>query len=310
MLSRTSCLLIIAAIGVQASVPPTEGSLKARAFGHHEVAKRHAEIAVERDLSNATSPRSSQRKQGLDWGEDAGPLKNFVVKGAPVYNWTPNPPLEALKYGMEPVPMLWGKKDLGEDCQAQKRCWWEIKKGGHYKTVMGFNEPNQAGQSDISVSEAVSLWKRWIEPLATGKNAMRTVSPATTSAPSGLKWMKEFVKECHGCHIHVIALHWYDVNAESFIKYVKSFHAAFPNKPLWITEFACQNMNGGPQCSQEKAHQFMKTVTAFMDSAPYVERYFAFGLSNNHMAGVNKVNQLMNSAGHPTTQGRIFLGQE
>lgn len=82
-----SSVLILAAIGVQATSPATEGSLKARAFGHHDAAKRHAEIAVERDLSNITSTRSNKKKQGLDWGQDAGPLANFVVKGAPVYNW-------------------------------------------------------------------------------------------------------------------------------------------------------------------------------------------------------------------------------
>jgi len=244
-------------------------------------------------------------KIGLDWGADYGYLKNFVVKGAPVYNWTPQPPLQAQQYGMNPVPMLWGKKNLGN---CGNRCWSDVHKGGNYDTVMGFNEPNQDGQSDISWQEAVSLWQQHIEPLATGSGAMRTVSPAVTSAPSGLVWMKNFVNNCDGCHIDVIALHWYSTDPDDFISYVKSFHDAF-GKPIWVTEFACQNMNGGPQCSQSDANNFMRKVTSWMDSTYYVERYFAFGLSNDGMSGVSYVNELMDGGGNPTYQGKLFLGR-
>jgi hypothetical protein len=243
-------------------------------------------------------------KVGLDWGADYNYLQNFVVKGAPVYNWTPQPPLQALQYGMNPVPMLWGTKNLG-DCGD--RCWSDVQKGGNYDTIMGFNEPNQVGQSDISVSEAISLWQQHIEPLATGEGAMRTVSPAVTSAPDGIEWMKEFVNGCDGCHIDVIALHWYATDPQAFIDYVQSFHDAF-GKPIWVTEFACQNMDGGAQCSQSDANNFMTTVTAWMDSTDYVERYFAFGLSNDGMSGVSYVNELMDGNGNPTYQGKLFLG--
>lgn len=46
-----------------------------------------------------------------------------------------------------------------------------------------------------------------------------------------------------------------------------------------------------------------------MDSTYYVERYFAFGLSNDGMSGVSYVNALMDSAGNPTYQGKLFLGR-
>lgn len=99
-------------------------------------------------------------KIGLDWGADYSILSKFVVPGAPVYNWSPQPPMDALKYGMNPVPMLWGKKNLGN---CGNRCWSDVHKGGSYDTIMGFNEPNQQGQSDISYQEAISLWKQHIE---------------------------------------------------------------------------------------------------------------------------------------------------
>lgn len=73
-----------------------------------------------------------------------------------------------------------------------------------------------------------------------------------------------------------LALHWYDVGADNFIRYVEDFYQTF-NLPIWVTEFACQNFNGGPQCTQEEVFEFMATVTAWMDQAAYVQAYFAFG---------------------------------
>lgn len=45
-------------------------------------------------------------------------------------------------------------------------------------------------------------------------------------------------------------LHWYDVKAEDFQKYVLDFATTF-GKPIWVTEYACQNFNGGAQCSSD-----------------------------------------------------------
>jgi hypothetical protein len=44
-------------------------------------------------------------------------------------------------------------------------------------------------------------------------------------------------------------VHWYDVTVEGFQQYVEKFHQE-TGIDIWITEYACQNFNGGAQCSE------------------------------------------------------------
>lgn len=42
-----------------------------------------------------------------------------------------------------------------------------------------------------------------------------------------------------GLQFDGVAVHWYDVGADTFETYVTSFHDAF-NMDIWVTEYACQ----------------------------------------------------------------------
>lgn len=102
-------------------------------------------------------------------------------------------------------------------------------------------------------------------------------------------------------------------------------HTTF-NKPIWVTEFACQNFSGGAQCTWDQVFDFMRKVTAFMDGASFVQEYFAFGeclciwyvfflsFSRNpvgamhDMFNVNPDNQLLGGDGKPTDLGRLYIG--
>jgi hypothetical protein len=64
--------------------------------------------------------------------------------------------------------------------------------------------PNQAGQSDISPSDAAGLWQSLIQPLH--ELGMRLGSPAPTSAPDGKTWLQSFLGNCTGCTVDFIAL--------------------------------------------------------------------------------------------------------
>lgn len=79
------------------------------------------------------------------------------------------------------------------------------------------------------------------------------------------------------------------MNATAFIEYLEDFHANF-SKPLWVTEWACQNYNGPDQCSQDDVILFLNKTQAFMDSSDFVERYAWFGAMEN-MQGVNEVSK-------------------
>jgi len=176
---------------------------------------------------------------------------------------------------------------------------------GTGRSILGMNEPNQSGQSDMSPQSGVELWLDIIQPLKA--KGYRLGSPATTSAPSGKQWVQDFLTICNGrCSVDFIALHWYDVGAQNFIDYVTDFHNTF-NLNIWVTEFACQNFNGGAQCSDSDVWNFMQTTTSWMDSTSWVERYAWFGAMRD-MQGVNNLDQIMDpGSGGPNSLGSTYL---
>jgi hypothetical protein len=114
------------------------------------------------------------------------------------------------------------------------------------------------------------------------------------------------------------------VNATVFQTYLETFHSTF-QRPLWITEWACQNYNNvNAQCSDSDIVEFLNKTQSFMDQAPFVERYAWFGAMEN-MQGVNPVgsliyplsdidniwrqgNALMDSSGKINDLGRQYIG--
>jgi hypothetical protein len=211
-----------------------------------------------------------------------------------IYTWGPNiyPGIN-----LRNMPMLWGDNQISE--------FTKLVKKGYATCVMGFNEPNEPGQSNMTPEHGASLWKQYIEPLKNEGYTM-LVSPATSSNPNGLVWVKNFMSACGGgCNPTHTAVHYYDVTASGFISYMELWHSTF-NLPVMPTEFACQNFNGGAQCSESEVESFMTTAIDFMESTSWITAYFAFGVMKD-MQGVNTLNQLMNSAGQPTALGQKYI---
>ncbi|KAK0194991.1 hypothetical protein F5146DRAFT_267904 [Armillaria mellea] len=145
--------------------------------------------------------------------------------------------------------------------------------GGGVTAVLGMNEPQETQQSNLTPSEGADMWKTYIEPLHSRFEGVRLGSPAPSGAPSGKTWLEQFLTECDGCIIDFIALHWYDVNSSQFISYLQDFHETF-DRPIWVTEWACQNFNDvNNQCSEEEIQVFLNVSQSFMDNTDWVERY-------------------------------------
>jgi O-glycosyl hydrolase len=191
--------------------------------------------------------------------------------------------------------MLWGTKQISD--------FTRLVKPGYARYALGFNEPDHAGQANLDPGNAASIWQQHMQPLK--GQGYSLVSPAVTSGSSGKPWLQSFLKSCSGCNVDYISVHWYGTDPQQFIKYCEDFHTTF-GKDLWVTEFACQNFSGGAQCTESQVQNFMSTVTAWMDSTPYIAKYFAFGVMVN-MQGVNPLNQLMGANGQPTALGWSYL---
>lgn len=237
-------------------------------------------------------------KAGIAWplGNDKSIQSFKTPKVDTYYTWSPWCVDYANAVGMQCCPMLWGWKQVSQ--------FTSLVKEGYANCVMGPNEPDQSGQANMSPGDAVGLWRQYIDPLKA--KGYKTISPATTSSPAGFQWTHDFLAACTGCHIDVVAFHYYGTSADDFIAYVEKVHNAF-GKNIWVTEFACQNFGNGNQCSWDQVFSFMSTVTSWMDSTPYVEKYFAFGAMHD-MYNVNPDNQLLGSNGKPTALGNLYIG--
>ncbi|EIM87592.1 glycoside hydrolase [Stereum hirsutum FP-91666 SS1] len=250
-----------------------------------------------RDVTNSS-------KAGLAWANGKWvDMKQYESTGKVswYYTWGPDPVDGAT---IEFVPMFWGSKDIDDWQSSINSTISELD----VKAILGFNEPQQSGQSNLTPSDGASLWQTYIEPLKSANPSLRLGSPAPSSAPSGKTWLQEWLSACNGgCTPDFIALHWYDVNATAFIEYLEDFHDTF-GLDLWVTEWACQNFNDeNAQCSQEDVEEFLNTTQSYMDSSSFVERYAWFGAMEN-LQGVNTDNALMDSKGDINDLGEQYIG--
>jgi len=147
-----------------------------------------------------------------------------------------------------------------------------IVEGEGATVVLGFNEPDMSSQSNLSPSDAATLWMQYIQPLKTQHNVILG-APAVSSSPGGLPWLASFLDACKdlGCTIDFIPLHWYGDGVQNFYNYISSAHGEFPGYPIWVTEFASTNSDPTEVAS------FMTASIAYLDTLDWIERYAWFG---------------------------------
>ncbi|OJT10503.1 Alkali-sensitive linkage protein 1 [Trametes pubescens] len=262
---------------------------------------RHAAAAVARAPPAHHVSRAITSKAGLGWANGAAnDITQYLSTGKVqwYYTWSPDP----VQTDIEFVPMLWGLKQTDEwDSNINKTIAAQ-----HVTSVLGFNEPEIEGQGNLSPADGATQWKAHIEPLK-GLN-VRLGAPAPSGSPTGKQWVTDWLSACDGgCTVDFMPLHWYDVNSTAFIEYLEDYHNTF-QKPIWVTEWACQNFNQADrQCSLDDIVGFMNATQSFMDSTDWVERYAWFGAMEN-LQGVNQENALMSTSGSITSLGEQYIG--
>ncbi|KZT23532.1 glycoside hydrolase family 128 protein [Neolentinus lepideus HHB14362 ss-1] len=259
--------------------------------------------AYPRIESRAVANVSSSAKAGLAWpnGNTVDMAQYLSTeKVSWYYTWSPDEISE--DSDLEFIPMLWGTNQE-DDWTSSINDTIHSRK---ITAVLGMNEPQQSGQSNLTPQQGADMWRTYIEPLRA--QGIRLGSPATSSAPSGKIWMQDWLQACDGgCTIDFVALHWYDINVTNFIQYVEDFHDTF-GKPIWVTEWACQNFNdASDQCSVAEVFTFLNTTQSWMDSTDWVERYSWFGAMRD-MQGVNEDDALMDASGEINSLGRQYVG--
>lgn len=226
-----------------------------------------------------TSPQGSPRttvktaKKGVSVWDMAGLSTALADVGAGwYYNWSSHPTAGAGSSARF-VPMIWGAKSVTTT---------ELNNAKRYGTeLLAFNEPDFAGQANMSVDDALGLWPKL---QATG---LRLGSPAVAvgAADTG-GWLDRFMTGAkqHGYRVDFITLHWYgsdysDAAAGQLKGYLQAVYNRY-RKPIWLTEYALIKFTGGGSVYPSDAQQvsFVQKSTAMLRSLSYVERYAWFAL--------------------------------
>ncbi len=187
------------------------------------------------------------------------------------YDWNTGPLPGVDANSVEFVPMY---HDAGHVTQNVSR----------YKTLLGFNEPDAAGQANMTVEQAIALWPQL---MATG---LRLGSPATANGDNA--WFQNFMAQAQNQNLRVdfIAAHWYagqnglfDVASNvAELQYMLTEFYNHYHKPIWLTEFSMINFGSGPGLPSVAVQtQYAIAAAAMLDSLPFVERYAWFTLQDN-----------------------------
>lgn len=182
------------------------------------------------------------------------------------YTWGSSRPAnspETLKF----TPMIWGywgnKESILKTGAAAK--------AAGCRELLGFNEPDEKKQSNLSVEKALEAWPTLM------KTGLRLGSPGCVH-PDGA-WMKQFMEEARKRRLQVdfVCVHSYGgTDANAFMNRLEQVAKQF-RKPLWITEFACGDWQAKtPQQNRHRPDQvlkFMESVIPRLEKARFIERY-------------------------------------
>jgi RNA polymerase sigma factor (sigma-70 family) len=224
---------------------------------------------------------SSQRKGVSTWNF-TGARQALAESGASwYYNWGATPNGITAPPGVSYVPMMWGAASVTSAALSG------VSHEGN--VLLGFNEPDMGSQSNMSVSQALTLWP---ELMATG---MTLGSPAVASGaatPGG--WLDQFMTgaKARGYRVNFITVHWYGGDfrtgpaVSEFESYLQAIYARY-HLPIWVTEFALTSYSGGTATFPAEAQQaaFLTAATTMLDGLSYVQRYAWFALPTSSGSG-------------------------
>jgi hypothetical protein len=226
--------------------------------------------------SNSTdnNPSMGSGKKGADfstnmqygtWNGDILALKPFWF-----YTWGKELP-NGSPQNCEFVPMFWGANDVNANNLAAVK---KLKDDGKIKYVLGFNEPNNGGQSNMSVSQALKLWPQ-LESLG-----LPLGSPAADWPTS--QWIYDFLDSCkvQGKRVDFICVHMYaNCDTSVYLNTLKEVYNKY-KLPIWITEFAPAYWSATkPSDNPYSAAQvlaFMQSILPKLEALDYVKRYSWF----------------------------------
>lgn len=151
--------------------------------------------------------------------------------------------------------------------------------------IFASNEPDNAGQSNLTPAQAATVYKNFIQPFA-GQVAM--ASPAITNGggATGLNFLDKFAAACTDCHFDIINVHHYvnraDLSVDQAVSAVQSYltkdvatfqanHPQFKDSKICLGEFWLWG------ASDDDGAQYLQKLLPWLDGNANVACYQAFG---------------------------------
>jgi RNA polymerase sigma factor (sigma-70 family) len=264
--------------------------------------RRATPTPTARTSTRAAAPagpaRTSDKKGVAVWNFSGVSQALGQSKASWYYTWATHHQGISTPSGVDFVPMIWGRDNVDSRSIAQ------AKSAGPY--LLGFNEPDMAGQANMSVDEALSLWPK----LAATGSTLGSPAVAFGGATSG-GWLDRFMSgaKSRGYRVDFIALHWYGgdfvtTNAVSQLKqYLQAVYQRY-RLPIWLTEYALIDFSDGKVRfpSQQQQAAFVSASTKMLGGLSFLHRYAWFGLP----ATDKDLSGLFRTGTQPTAVGRAF----
>lgn len=230
---------------------------------------RKPDLPPEEPMDQVQSP-----KRGVGYWTAGKDRKREMPAGAVddlgsawVYNWGPGPRSGEGGLKAEFVPMIWDENTASDEVINA------VREAG-YKTLLGFNEPDNRGQAEMTVEQAIELWP------VLERSGLRLGSPG----PAGHdEWLDSFMKEAkkRNYRVDFSCIHWYgDVTVPDAVEDLRNYCRRTWEKfgiPVWLTEYSGPNWKWhSREATMEDNARFARDSCLVLDSLPYVERYAWF----------------------------------
>ncbi|WP_217602243.1 glycosyl hydrolase [Chitinophaga sp. GbtcB8] len=222
-----------------------------------------------------------------------------LLKSHWFYTWGTTLPFDQAPGNCEFATMFWGKGNVTADNIAYVK---QKKAEDKVKYMLGFNEPDLADQSNMSVDDALALWPQ-LESVG-----LPLGSPAV-SWPTA-QWFTDFMTKAAAQkrRVDFICVHMYvGTDDVHFVKTLQDLYDKY-HLPIWITEFAtCAN---DAKTMQENPYTpamvlgFMQRLLPQLEALPFVQRYSWF--SGNPTSSRLWSSALVDASGKLTTLGQWY----
>jgi hypothetical protein len=228
---------------------------------------------------------ASAKKAGLSFVDSScDDAKALGLEDSWYYNWNTHPDAKGPDCMETPrtaefAPMFWS---CTEDCSAHLPAdYWSMWLKTGVKYLLGFNEPDNLNQSNMTPAEAAVSWISLQKIAAKFDPAPELVGPSMTHwSQDGSPWLDEFLgnctalKDCDPSSIKYLGFHDYDGSPDQIIKNADGVFKKYGRK-IWLTEFSV-----GSEQHRPTQDAFLKEIIPKLEAAESVFRYAWYSTRN------------------------------